>query len=221
MATKKEIVSKFTNLYKINNKDERVSHRFILNLLEDTATTLIAQKWLDRTILSELNLYTDISCLQFKKIDYIDCPNVEFKTCKVLMKSINPLPKLVFSRLGASIKNIEALDGGFQFTFLDKGQYTRNKKRQVKLKNEVYVYLGVDNYLYIVDEEIETLQLTILTVKTQDVNSCDKDICKSNWDYNFICPDKLIDVVFKEVAQYMGINRQIVEDRNPDNVAGN
>jgi hypothetical protein len=221
MATKKEIVSKFTNLYKINNKDERVSPRFILNLLEDTATTLIAQKWLDRTILSELNLYTDVSCFQFKKIDYIDCPNVEFKTCKVLMKSINPLPKLIFSRLGASIKNIEALDGEFQFIFLDKGQYTRNKKRQVKLKNEVYVYLGVDNHLYIVDEEIETLQLTILTVKTQDVKSCNKNVCKSNWDYDFICPDKLIDVVFKEVAQYMGINRQIIEDRNPDNVAGN
>ncbi len=218
MATKKEVVSKFTNLFKLNNRDQAISRRFILSLLEDTTTTLISQKWLDRTILSELNLYTDISCFEFERVEVIMCPNIEFKMCQVLMKSKNPLPKLVFSRLGASIKNIEALDGNFKFTFLDKGQYSRNKKRQFKLKDEVYIYLGADNHLYIPDVEIDTLQLTILTTKTQEVEDCKKDCCKSYWEYDFICPDKLLDAVFKEVAGYLGINKQIQQDETPNNV---
>jgi len=221
MATKKEIVAKFTNLYKINNRDERISRRFILSLLEDTSATFISQRWLDRTIMSELNLYTDVSCFELEKVETVNCPNIEFRSCSILMKSKKPLPKLIFSRLGASIKNIESLDGNFKFTFLDKGQYSRNKKRQLQLKDTIYIYLGVDNHLYIPDQEIDTLQLTILTAKPQDVQDCKKDFCKSNWDYDFICPDKLQDAVFKEVAQYLGINRQIREDETPNNIAGN
>jgi hypothetical protein len=216
-----EIVSKITNTLKLNNRDNRLSRRYVLRLLRDSAQQLISTKLLDRTIFSELNLYTEINCFEFKKVDAIKCPMIEFRKCEVLMKSKNPLPRLVFSRLGASIKEIVSLDGNYKFTFIDKAQYQRNKKRQVKLKNETYIYLGADNHLYIPDEEIYSVDLTVLTVEPESVVSCIKDECKNNWKAEFICPDKLIDVVLSQTLQVLGMSKQVREDSNPDNIEGN
>ena len=213
-----EAVSKISNILKVNNRDEQFPRRFILKTLRDTSKQLLSQKWLDRTIMSELNLYTEIGCFEFKKINTKDCPLIEFRLCKTLMKSKDPLPELVFSRLGSSIKDISSLDGDYQFVFVDLKQYNRNKKRQHKIDGEVYVYIGADNHLYIPDQEILTVDLTVLTTKTEEVNTCGRDVCKSYWDYEFICSDKLIDTVFDKTLQTLGITRQITADQNPNNL---
>lgn len=221
--TKAEAVSKITNILKLNNKDNHISRRAILRILEDNATFLISQKFGERTILSELNLYSYIPCFEFEKIETKKCDVIEFRLCNTLMKSKKPLPKLVFSRLGSSIRDIVSLDGNFKFTFVDEVQYRRNKKRQYSIKNEVYIYLGADNHLYIPDHEIFSVDLTVLTTKPEDVDECsscsDGDSkCKSKFNTEFICPDKLLNVVFDLTLQTLGINRRIIEDQNPNNV---
>lgn len=223
--TYREIVSKAMNMLKLNNKDETISRRFVLKLFQDNATSLISQKWLDRTILSETNLYTNIPCFQFEKIDNKICSNIEFRYCNTLMKSKCPLPKLVFSRLGASVKEIVSLDGNYRFVFLDKGQYQRNKNRKYSLKDEVYIYLDSDNHLYIPDHEIRTVDLTILTIKPEEIKECiscgeEKD-CVSNWETKFVISDKLLTTLFDMTMQYLGVNRQLREDQNPNLQEGN
>lgn len=221
MTTYNQIVSKVTNVMKFNTKDSRISKRFILKVLKDTLTQLLSQKWMDRTILNETNLYTNISCFEFEKQDVVKCPIVEFRRCDTLMKSKHPLPKLIFSRLGSSIKEIYSLDYNFKFTFVDKSQYAINKKRRYSLKDEVYVYLDSDMHLYIPDNEIYAVNLTVLTPNPEDVLNCEeKDLCKSNWEYEFKCPDKLLDVVFTQTLQVLGVNRQIRTEENPNNVEG-
>lgn len=221
MDTYREAVSRVINTLKLNNKDEHVSRRYVLSLFKSVAKVFLSQRLMDRTIYSEMNLYTDVSCFDFEKVDVKECDNIEFRMCKTLMKSKKPLPELVFSRLGASVKEINSLDGEYKFIFLDKGQYKRNKNRKYSIKGEVYIYLGSDNHLYIPDEEIYTVDLTVLTISPEEVNDCKKDKCKSNWDYNLIIPDKLTDAVFKEVLQVMGIQRGIQSDQNPNGIAGN
>lgn len=216
--TNREIVDKAFNAYKYNNKDESISRRFILKVFRDTAKWLISQKLLDRTLFKENNLYSEISCFEFEKEDVVKCPIIEFRRCKTLMKSKKPLPELIFSRYGASIKNIVSLDGEYEFVFISAEQYRRNQKRAVKSK-DIYVYLGADNHLYIPDHEIMTVDLTILTLKTEDAEQCSEcsnDECKNNWDYFFPIPDKLLDVLYKDVLQTLGITRQILEDQNPN-----
>jgi hypothetical protein len=219
-----EIVSQIINVLKLNNRDDRVSRRFILSLLEDSATTYISQKFGERSILAETNLYSYIPCFEFNQINSKTCDTIEFRLCNILMKSKKPLPKLIFSRLGSSIREIVSLDGNFTFTFVDEVQYRRNKKRQYKLKNEVYVYLGVDNHLYIPDQEIFTVDLTVLTTEVDKISECssctEEDNCRSKWEYEFIVPQKLIKPVVDDVLQKMGLNRQIKADESPNNVSG-
>lgn len=223
--TRLQIVSQIVDVLKLNNKDDRISRRFILSLLETSATTYISQKFSDRSILSELNLYSYIPCFEFEKINAKSCNTVEFRLCNTLMKSKNPLPNLIFSRLGSSIREIVSLDGNFTFTFVDEIQYRRNKKRQYKLKNEVYVYLGADNHLYIPDQEIFTVDLTVLTTEVDKIAECsscmEEDSCRSKWLYNFIAPQKLLKPIIDDTLQKMGLNRQVKSDDNPDGKAGN
>ena len=226
MPTKIEMVSKVMNLLKLNNRDEHVSRRFVLKLLEDSALFLISQKYGERSILAEMNLYSYIPCFEFEKVESKKCDVAEFRLCNTLMKSKKPLPKLVFSRLGSSIRDIVSLDGNFRFTFVDEVQYRRNKKRQHSLKNEVYIYLGADNHLYIPDHEIFSVDLTVLTTKPEDVDECsscsdEKNKCKNKFLTEFICPDKLLETVFSQTLQTLGLSRQIRSDENPNNIAGN
>lgn len=214
----REIVDKIINALKYNNKDEAISRRFVLKVLRDSAKWLISQKLLDRTIFKELNLYSDIPCFEFEKEDVVKCPIIEFRSCKTLMKSKKPLPELIFSRFGASIRNVMSIDGENEFVFISSEQYRRNKKRSVK-RDEYYIYLGADNHLYIPDHEILTVDLTVMTLKTDEVDdcsSCKANSCKNNWDKTFIIPDKLVDPLYKDALQTLGLNRQIIDDQNPN-----
>ncbi len=220
---KSEAVSQIVNILKLNNRDDRVSRRFILSLLEEAAISYISQKFAERSILAELSLYSYIPCFEFAQINSKTCDTIEFRLCNILMKSKKPLPKLIFSKLGSSIREIVSLDGNFTFTFVDEVQYRRNKKRQHKLKNEVYVYLGADNHLYIPDQEIFTVDLTVLTTETDKIaecSSCMESGCESKWDAEYIIPQKLIKPIFDDVLQKMGINRQIPSDQNPNGISG-
>ena len=222
--TNLEFVSQISGILKSNNKDNRIPKRMILSVGRDVATFLVAQKLLDRTITTETNLYTTINCFEFEQIDVKKCPSIEFRTCKVLMKSKEPLPKLLFSRLGASIKDVISLDGEFVFSFVDEAQYRRNKKRNQQLKNQIFIYLGTDNHLYIPDREILSLDLTILTLDedgVEDASGClDKQNkeCNNAWEATFVCPDKLIEAVKDVTLQRLSMTRQIQEDQNPNNI---
>ena len=223
--TNGELVSEFSNMFRLNNKDNRLSRRFILKLLQDAATFLISQKWAERSLLQDTNIFTDIPCFEFDKIDIKKCPTIEFRRCNILMKSKKPLPKLLFSKLGGSIRDIVSLDGDYTFNFADGTQYRRSKNRKYQIKNEVFLYLGSDNHLYIPDEEIYSLDLTVLTLdrdSAEDASGCStSNKCKNKWDSDFVCADKLLESVKEMVAQKIGISKQIRKDSNPDGLEGN
>jgi hypothetical protein len=220
--TYSEAVSKITNSLKLLNKDERISRRYVLHVLKDISSNLISQKLLDRTLGREMNLYTKIECFEFKKEDVKKCSIIEFRKCRTLMKSKKKLPKLIYSRFGSSVKEVTSLDGIFDFTIITPEQYRRNLRRMYSVNSDVYFYVDSDNYAYIPDKEIFTVDLTVLTVdndEAEECSSCKEVGCKSGWDYEFIVPDKLEQAVFKEALQTIASTyRAIVPDENPNNV---
>ena len=218
--TNLEFVSQITGILKSTNKDNRIPKRMILAVGRDVATFLVAQKLMDRTISQETSLYSHIECFEFEKIEAKRCPSIEFRMCNTLMRSIKPLPKLVFSRLGASIKDVVSLDGSFTFSFVDEAQYRRNKKRPQQLKNQVFIYLGTDNHLYIPDREIYSLDINLLTldkIGAENCSSCGEiDDCKNYYLSEFVVPDKILEAVKDMTIQRISMTRQITPDNNPN-----
>lgn len=217
--TNNELVSRITNGYKLLNKDDRISRRYILHVAQETATFLIAQKLRDKSLFREDNLYTTIDCFEMESKDRFECDVIEFRSCDKLMKSKNKLPKLVYSRYGGSIKEVTSIDyNSTLFRPNTISQYRRDKQREIQC-DEPSFYIR-DGFLYLPDSEVEVVSLYLLTVDTFQANkssSCNKNNeCKSAWDFEFKIPDKLTTPLFDMVRQEVGLQKQIVEDTNPN-----
>lgn len=215
--TNNETVSRITNGFRFLNKDDRRSRRYILQVARQVATYLISQKLRDRSLFREENLFTIIECFELEKKDRFECDIVEFRSCDKLMKSVNKLPKLVYSRYGGSIKDVASIDFSHEFDKITKSQFRRNKRREMQSDKDFFYEEG--QYLYLPDSEVETISLKVITVdpfSADKSSSCRKEPCKSAWDYEFIIPDKLIQPMFDMVRQEVGLVKQVVEDENPN-----
>lgn len=211
------LVSRIQTLLKGTSKDGRISRRLILKTAESKAKFLIAQKLNDRSLYREQNLYQTISCIELIEQDLIKCLIVEFKSCRSLKRSKLKLPELIHSKYGNSLKEVISVDGQYSFEPITPSQYRLNKKRTIKTKTD-YFYVQ-DGYLYLPDSDVEMVDLVILTTdlyELEQCSSCSENKCKSAWEFEFICPDKLLEVVIQETIKELSLNKQIREDVNPN-----
>ena len=217
----KEITSRIISTLKSNSKDGRLSRRLVLSVAESKAKFLISQKLNDKSLHREQNLYQTISCIEMITQDTVRCPIIEFRRCNSLQRSKLKLPELIHSRYGHSLKEVLSVDENTSFINITPTQYRLNKDRSLKVKGN-YFYVK-DGYLYLPDSEIQSVTLIILTQDLYDlyaISECKNGECKSAWDYEFICPDKLLEVVIQETIKELSITKQIQEDVNP-NLNGN
>lgn len=220
--TNAEAVARVLNSLKLNTKDSHISRRFVLRTLRTIAKTYISQRLLDRTLQFDYNLYTILECFEFVEDDVVSCPFLEFRRCNKLMRSKYPLPSLIHSRLGASVKEVRSVDDGTLFSLIDRSQYERNNKRKYKL-DEINVFVSPDGYLYIPEKHLLAANVEILTMETDmvdDLCGCGKKKnCKSGWEYEFICPDKLEFDVFTKATQIIaGTFGATIKDSNPNGI---
>lgn len=222
--TNAELVSRIVNAIKALNKDEHISRRYILNTARSKAKFLMSQKLTDISLFREDNLFTSINCFELKPDEIVRCSIVEFRRCHSLMKSKCKLPELVYSRFGNSIDSVVTIDGMTEFLPIDLTQYRLNQKRQhAKFVKQNYFYVQ-DGYLYLPDSEIEAVDIIVLTTEPEvadEVAGCnsknDESECKSVWDYEFVCSDKLLEPVIQEtLKEILSSNKQIIEDENPN-----
>jgi hypothetical protein len=213
----REFVSRVLNGLKSLSKDSMISRRFILKVGQEKAKFFISQKAGENSIYREDNLLSSLNCFELKKIDIIDCPIIEFRTCKQLMQSKKKLPELIYSKFGSSIKEVTSLDGEHLIKPITLAQYRLNKQRKDASK-DLYFYIK-DNYLYIPDTEVEIVNVSLITLDLFDLDelsSCKESNCKSAWDYDFICSDKLMEVVISETIKEVVLSKQVQEDQNPN-----
>lgn len=216
--TNGEITSRVINTFKAISKDVRLSRRYVLKTLQNKAKFYISQKLSDKSLFREMNLYKSLDCFEMKKIDVYKCDIIEFRSCKVLMRSKKRLPDLIFSKYGSSILEVTSLDGEYLFKAITAAQYRMNKQRLGNDINKQFFYIK-DGYLYIPDSEVMAVSLSLITLELYDLeqcSACSQEKCKSAWDFEFIVPDKLLEVVISETLKEISINRQIQEDQNPN-----
>lgn len=212
--TNAEFTSRVANGLNSINKDSRISKRYILHVGRQKSEFLISQKLNDRSLYREDNLYSEIRCFELKQITPIKCDIIEFRRCKNLMKSVNKLPKLIYSRYGNSLKEVLSLDDETEFKYTTPAQYRRDKER---CESDYEYYYIKNQYLYLIDSKVQRLNLYLLTLETDKIKECDcEEDCKSLWDFDFIAPDKLIEIIISETIKEVRLKLQIQTDENPN-----
>lgn len=215
--TQGDLTSRIESTLKANSKDGKISRRLILKTAQSKAKFLISQKLNERSLYRETNIYTELSCIEMIDQDIVKCPIIEFRRCKDLKRSKKKLPELINSKYGHSLKEVTSIDGEFVFKPITATQYRLNKERTQKSK-DLYFYIK-DGYLYLPDTEVKMVNLYLITQDLYDVahaSECNKPDCRSAWDYEFVCPDKLTEVVIQETLKELSLMKQIQEDPNPN-----
>ncbi len=201
------------------DRDRYLSKRYIVSIGKEIMKDYIVQKLGDRTLYREDNLYSYVECFELEKIDIVKCPIVEFRTCNIVMKSIKPLPDLLFSKYGAAIRSVMNIDNSEEIDKTNLKDYIRNKKRSGYRRKPKY-YTDKENYLYIVDSETELVSVEVLALNAKQVDECgcgDYDECKSSLDYDMIGSHKLESAVMQgTLNRLMGTYLQVPTDENPD-----
>jgi len=212
-----EFVSIIISTLKSTGKDSRISRRLILAVGESKAKTYISQKLNDRSLYREVNIYREIPCVEFVEIDKVDCPLIEFRLCNTIYRSKNKIPELLWSRYGHTLKEVRTLDNNKVFLPTTVSQHRRDKNRSQK-SNKLSFFVE-DQYIYIIDEPLKSGNLYLLTqdlYELEQICECSDKKCDSVWDFEFVCPDKLEEVVIQETLKQLMITRQIQEDVNPN-----
>lgn len=212
-----EITSIVLNVLKSNSKDSRISRRLVLSVLESKAKFLISQKLQDKSLYREANIYRELPCVEFISIDKIDCPIAELRLCKSLIRSKNKLPELIWSKYGHTLKEVTSLDGEYVFEPTTISQYRRDKQRTGKSLKKYFYFK--DGYVYIPDTEFIAGNLYLLTqdlYELEQICECSNNKCDSVWDFEFVCPNKLEEVVIQETIKQLSLTKQIQEDVNPN-----
>lgn len=223
MATNGDIVSRVSNVLRGVGKDTHISRRLILKTAKEKCKYLLAQKLLDNTVYREDNLLRWVRCFEMEEDDVVSCNIVQFKRCEVLMKSKNKLPEMLYSRWGNSITCVVSLDGMTTLSPLSSKNTTR-KRMYAEFDTDVKYYVQ-DGYLYIPDQNIEVVDVQLIPADESEVDElsgcedCDSEEseCKSVWDYEFICPDKLREIVIQEtISELAQTYMQIPPDETPN-----
>lgn len=212
--TNLDIVSRVGNTFNSIDKDSRIPKRYILNVARTKAELLISQKLGEGSLHREDGIYTTIECFEMEEIPVVKCDIIEFRHCRRIMRSKEKLPKLIGSRLGNSIKEITSIDSEQEFKPTTPSQFRRDKNRE---ESSEYTYFYVkDRYLLLLDSEAKVVSPNILTLEQETIKDCNSDCCKSLWEYEFKCPDKLLEVVIAETIKEISFKKGIPVDENPN-----
>lgn len=215
--TNAQLVSKVVNGLNSLSKDDHISKRFILSVARTVSEFFISQKLNDRSLYREDNLYTTIDCFELKSIDVTRCDIIEFRNCNSVMKSTKKLPKLIYSKYGNTLKEVTSIDNNTDFKYTTPRQWRKDKDRPGSTK-DIMFYVK-DGYLYLLDTEIEIVNLYLLTLETEkieEVSNCKEKSCKSLWEYEFIYPSKLIKVIIDETIKEVMNKKGVPADTNPN-----
>lgn len=211
------VVSRVLNGINAINKDARVSKRYILEVAISKATFLMAQKFRDRSIYRESNLFKTLDCLEMEYVDKYKCDIVEFKSCNYVMKSKYKLPELVYTRYGSSLKEVTNIDYSIDFKFTTPFKFRKDKKRQ-GFGVDKFWYIK-DGYLYLPESKVKRLSLSLYTPNTYEIDklsSCKSNKCLNPWEYEFSCSSKILEVVIQETIKELVTKLQIPKDENPN-----
>jgi len=222
MRTNNEFVSRVLNDFKAVNKDADLKRRHVLSIGLNKAAFLMSQKWDELSLTREEGMITHVPCFEFEEQNVKTCDIFEFKRCDNLMRSIKKIPGLVYGKNGPAIIHATTVDGSESYTYINPRSFSSIKKRKYNIKSTRYFYIK-DGYMYLPNSETELLDISVITSDkkgSEDCSTCadsNDTSCKSVWDYEFVCPDRLYDVVVRDTLQEVGsIWRTSVEDENPN-----
>lgn len=221
LITNREFVSRVAIGMRAISKDAAIRPRYIISIGRTKAKDIMSQKFDELSLHKEEELRFRIDCFEMKRVKYKDCGVVEFRVCDKIMKSCKKLPKTITGKNGPAILRVTNIEGTRDFKYTTPKDYVRRKKRKYKNLSAGYFTIE-DGYLIIPDFTVEMVDVELIAIDKDEAGSlstCTQvdNSCKNPWDSDFVCPDRLLDMVVTATAnEVASLYRTSVPDENPN-----
>ena len=217
--TNGDFVSEVRNHLKDLNKDDYISARYILSVVETYIQYLINTRPLS-SVMRDRNIFTLADCIEMKRVKSHKCPIAEFKTADKIVRSKKKLPKIYKSSGGLIIESVLNMTESHEYQVLRSPKDFLNTKKRQFGSSFKYYYVAND-YLWVVNSTPELVGIIAYfssEFEAKSLSSCEEcDTCLSRLDDKFVCPEEFKSTVRDQTVQLLlGGNKQITEDENPD-----
>lgn len=218
--TYNDAVSQIQGSLNTLNKDMYIPRRLILSKLKANAKFLMSQKFNDKSLFRETNIFRWCRCIELEEIDAVKCGRIELQKCSTAMMSVEKLPDPIWSRYGASVLMVTNITDEKEYTVITPSKYiTLSKTRGFEKFKGGYAIIHPDGKISIPDSTVKRINILIYTLDecTECKQDCDeKDSeCKSHWDFEFIVSDKMEKAIIAETFNELMPRVQIPSDANP------
>ena len=148
IITYNEIVSRIQNNLNTLDKDMLIPRRFILSIFKSKAEFLMAQKFYDKSLFRETNLYKWINCIDMEEIDSVCCGKIQLQTCNIVMRSKKKLPKLIWTRYGSTVLMVTNIDGSKEYQVVSHSYYQSLKNKKASRLLRMPLFLNEIHFIY-------------------------------------------------------------------------
>lgn len=227
--TYNEIVSQIQNTLRTLNKDQYIPRRYILSVFKSKAEFLMAQKFHDKSLFRETNLYKWLECVDMIEMDKKLCNKMEIPSCEKAVKSKKKLPKLLWTRYGSTVLMVTNIDHSKEYQVVSLSYYNTIKRKSNfdKFKGK-YAIIYPDNTLVIPDSTVKKVNVLMYSLdeKFADSSDCDKSSlfdteddggnCNNYWESEIELSDKVSELAIAETLKTVSMRLQVKEDENPN-----
>lgn len=224
MSTVRETIYLVRNGLRSVNLDDRISNRFIYQLLLKYTSLFIKRESDSRRIWKMTNLFQSLpGCIELEEAPLAEaCPGLILPGCETVMKSKEPIPGS-FQSIYGNFLTITTLDGMKKFEYKEPSVYGRVKKREFTAPSIGYYWLD-EEYLIIPDgpEAVLVRGLFIKDLSQEQTSSTKGGSfpyggCQGILDSQFIVPSYLEGDVVRQVLQDIrSITSTLQPDEQPD-----
>lgn len=217
--TYNEVISRVQNTLNAVNKDMYIPKRYILAVLKSKAEFLVSQKFNDKSLFREMNIFSWVNCVEMKEMDTYMCGLVELEDCGTVMVTKVKLPELIWSRYGSSILMVTNITNSKKYQLISPLEFMNIKNRSnfEKFKGK-YAIIYPDNKIIIPDSTVKKINVLLYTLDESIINMgyCEEcDNCNNYYDAEFNLPNKIGEAVIQEAIKEISLRMQIPKDELP------
>lgn len=217
--TYNEVISRVQNTLNAINKDMYIPKRYVLAVLKSKAEFLVSQKFNDKSLFREMNIFSWVNCVEMKEMDTYMCGLVELEDCGTVMVTKVKLPELIWSRYGSSILMVTNITNSKKYQLISPLEFMNIKNRSnfEKFKGK-YAIIYPDNRIIIPDSTVKKINVLLYTLDESIINMgyCEEcDNCNNYYDAEFNLPNKIGEAVIQEAIKEISLRMQIPKDELP------
>lgn len=206
-----ELLSRVRSFHKWLMDDNLITDRAIYAIAITKASLLIKQEVNKRKLLNSDNVFTPYECLNLKLVDLNECG---IDSSGKARRSKDKLPQLHEGIYSYTIQGVYNIDNSEEIYPTSIREYINLSKLRYKPKKLYYIIK--DGYLYILDKDIENINIYLYTNELVDDGSG-----KAAYDYEFKLPtyleDSLFGMINNDLINYHKFPKDVTDNNLDEN----